>query len=121
MAMVVENGRLYICGLFVLSRLAGKQQAFARRRTMRHEKKRKRGGSSHDLEVTVPVTKWAKRNMEWWLRCFDDADGCPRFRCVQERITWLRLVGGRWFRPIFGPDVGCARGVLVSEGIGYEA
>ena len=55
---------------------------------MRHEKKRKRGGSSHDLEVTVPVTKWAKRNMEWWLRCFDDADGCPRFRCVQERITY---------------------------------
>jgi hypothetical protein len=85
MSMVVENGRLYICGLFALSRLVGKQQAFARRRTLRHEKKRKRGGGSPDSEVTVPVTKWAIRNMQWWLRCF--ANGCPRFRCVQERIT----------------------------------
>jgi hypothetical protein len=35
--------------------------------------------------------------------------------------TWLRLVGGRRFRPVFDLGVGCARGVPVLEEIGYGA
>jgi hypothetical protein len=86
MSMVVENGRLYICGLFALARLVGRKQAFARRSVLRHERKRKRGGDDDQCEVRVPVTKWAKRNMEWWLRYFEN--GCPKVRCIQQHVTF---------------------------------
>jgi hypothetical protein len=62
MTMVVENGRLYVCGLFALSRLVSAHQAKLRRLTLRHQKKRKRGASS-DEGLSVLVTHWARRNM----------------------------------------------------------
>jgi hypothetical protein len=89
--MVVERGRLYVCGLFAATtRFASAGRFGMLCNTLRHRRgspKRKRGDAESLWEVdSVPITHWARRNMRWWLKYYES--GSPRSLCVAPRVTF---------------------------------
>jgi hypothetical protein len=89
--MVVEVGRLYVCGLFANVKLQANNSPCWR---LRHQStgKRRSGGSSaehseHQIaENTVGLTFWTPRNIRWWLAYY--SNGSPRVRCIMPKVTY---------------------------------
>jgi hypothetical protein len=94
--MVVERGRLYVCGLFAATRHASAGRFGMLCNTLRHRRgrvysrpKRKHGeadGEDTPTADSVPITQWARRNMQWWLKYYES--GSPRTLCVAPRVTF---------------------------------
>jgi hypothetical protein len=90
--MVVDVGRLCVCGLFANIKLQANNSPCWR---LRHQSagKRKLGGArshSQDAHViaedTVGLTYWSLRNIGWWLKYY--ANGSPRVRCIMPKVTY---------------------------------
>jgi hypothetical protein len=99
-AMIVPQGRLYICGLFAAMRLvqitelttAGMgQRPTPKRKRGKLSTERKRGKLSVRAHTTasgdgqVPLTRWAKRNISWWQKYL--SVGSREF-CFMPKVTY---------------------------------
>jgi hypothetical protein len=75
---VVPVGKLYICGLFAAIRLQDIKNCKGKPKYL---KRVRSGATKHQEEVPmVPITKWVRRNAEWWLEYFKL--GSPRTSCL---------------------------------------
>ena len=92
-AMIVPQGRLYICGLFAAMRLvqisglntsttATKGVASNKRRRFKTAKGRAPATTGH---AQVPLTRWAKRNISWWKKYL--AVGSREY-CFMPKVTY---------------------------------
>jgi hypothetical protein len=96
-AMIVPQGRLYICGIFATLRLADVAEHTARKVGGLRKRRRadslptgrnNQGGerwAKRDGPRSVPVTRWAKRNASWWKRYLERA---PREYCFMPKVTY---------------------------------
>jgi hypothetical protein len=89
--MVVDVGRLYVCGLFANVKLQANDSPCWRLRHQSTGKRRSSGGSADNTphllaENSVGLTFWTLRNIRWWLEFY--ANGSPRVRCIMPKVTY---------------------------------